>query len=383
MCTSAVWQSGSVVQSAAPMARCRLMASEPSEGSGTAAMASRYSRDRLWAASAWMSPSGERRKTAARSAPKSSIVCSTSSDITALSSSLVLSSMPMRATASVLAAWPSTRCWRLVWRTASASTLPTAESRSRSKRPSERPSALSTTMTPQASAPLPMGAKTCTLSSLRPVGLTAMGRPSRMQTAAMPWSTASHHARARCGPSVRRGARRVPWRSAKAIIPKRPVSRRRRAAARSVASRSPWRRCWLPSAASSARPEPVAASSVGRAVGWSSLSPPRADREPCGAPRCPAAAVSCTLTSPAAGRPQAALEGHHGGLQPGHVEEALEVRHAIPAITPLVDAQATQPTLIGPRPHGVGVDAEEPGGPRHGDGGGLLPRFDGTGPPED
>ena len=52
----------------------------------------------------------------------------------------------------------------------------------------------------------------------------------------------------------------------------------------------------------------------------------------------------------------------------GRREEALEIAQPVPAVTPRVDPVIAEAALVAPRPDGVRMDAEQPGGLRHGEG---------------
>ena len=86
-------------------------------------------------------------------------------------------------------------------------------------------------------------------------------------------------------------------------------------------------------------------------------------------------------SAPAAGRAgnEGSVHGRQvGDRQPGRpgaarglLQERLEIRRAVAPVAAAVDAQAGQAALLGPRAHGVGVDAEDAGraGDRNGAGG--------------
>jgi hypothetical protein len=65
----------------------------------------------------------------------------------------------------------------------------------------------------------------------------------------------------------------------------------------------------------------------------------------------------------------------------GLLEERVQVRDAVAPIAALVDAQATQATLLGPRPNGVRMDAQQTRGTGDGEDRCLVARFDVTGTP--
>jgi hypothetical protein len=65
----------------------------------------------------------------------------------------------------------------------------------------------------------------------------------------------------------------------------------------------------------------------------------------------------------------------------GLLEERVQVRDTITPVTSLVDAQTTQAALLGPRPNGVRMDAQQSRGTGDGEDRCLVARFDVTGTP--
>jgi hypothetical protein len=58
------------------------------------------------------------------------------------------------------------------------------------------------------------------------------------------------------------------------------------------------------------------------------------------------------------------------------VEEGLEIGRAVAAVAALVDAQAPQPPLVGPRADGVRMNPEQARGAGDGEDRSLVARFD-------
>ena len=297
--------------------------------------------------------------------PNSSIACWTRLVMIAGNSRRELSSRLMRASERDWDSWSRTRTIRRSRSTATWRAAPTDWSRSRSARSRDRCSALSTTTTPHASSPMPIGAKTSTLEGPprdpRDPGAAAagaaIGRPSRRQTSTRRVSTWLHHVLARCAPSVARGRSRPSRHSAMATMAKRPVSRRPRAAARMVVS--------ISRSAQLLRPE---AGEDGKVASLGDFGPRRLRGH---LEHGVGAFPGLRFGAKAAGK-----WSQRRRLHAGHGQERSEVGHAVAAVAALVDAQAPQPPLVCPGADRVRMNSQQPGSTCHGQVDGFGSRFD-------